>query len=265
MSVTEQSTGGLQKFEGELEAELIRQEQAERVRFDYSWLNAPFTLWVLSTLAIGGLSFWYSSYSANYSACRTDNRQVAKLFYELYDRRAKISTLSHIGANIGDLKSAIRILDAEQTYTFTEFKGKKLVELVFDLNAIVDRRNLLSDDERASNDGRAPSRRRALRQSKVRAIQENSPSPPDFSLKDRYWTLAFLRFSGSTAINPPEGILADGKAALEIADSGKVSELLQRTRTLATEFNDQQDFTYFVRKSGSEFITQCWMRALWPV
>ena len=51
-------------LEAELRAAEQNAEAAERGRRNWSWVNRPITLWLLSTVAVGILTFTYSQYQA---------------------------------------------------------------------------------------------------------------------------------------------------------------------------------------------------------
>src|SRR5215204_2059439 len=70
-----------------LETELHAAEQkaaaADRGRRNWSWVNRPITLWLLSTIAVGFLTFTYSQYSACRASLAVDSSRFARLSDEL--------------------------------------------------------------------------------------------------------------------------------------------------------------------------------------
>ena len=59
---------------------------AARGRRNWSWVNRPITLWLLSTVAVGVLSFTYSQYSACRASFAINSSRFARLSEELVFR-----------------------------------------------------------------------------------------------------------------------------------------------------------------------------------
>src|SRR5215216_3104205 len=109
-----------------LEAELRAAEQqvvaAERGRRNWSWVNRPITLWLLSTVAVGILTFTYSQYSACRASLAADSSRFARVSEELAARVAGIYGLTLV--NNVPVSNYLLILDPERHYLFSEFKGR---------------------------------------------------------------------------------------------------------------------------------------------
>jgi hypothetical protein len=70
-------------LEAELRAADQKVEAAARGQRRWSWVNRPITLWLLSTVAVGILTFTYSQYSACRASLATDSSRFARLSEEL--------------------------------------------------------------------------------------------------------------------------------------------------------------------------------------
>jgi hypothetical protein len=122
-----------------LEAELRSAEQeaeaAARGRRNWSWLNRPITLWLLSTVAVGILTFTYSQYSACRASLATDSSRFARLSEELVFRVGSIYGLTL--ANDVQASSYLLILDPDRHFLFSEFKGRVPNELVAEVKHLL--------------------------------------------------------------------------------------------------------------------------------
>jgi hypothetical protein len=122
-----------------LEAELEAAEQeaaaAGRAWRNWSWVNRPITLWLLSTVAVGILSFAYAQYSACRSSFATDSSRFARLSKELVLRIGGV-----YGAAISDNATAgfyLFVLDPDRQFLFTEFKGRLPNELAAEVKQLL--------------------------------------------------------------------------------------------------------------------------------
>ena len=122
-----------------LEAELHAAEQkaaaADRGRRNWSWVNRPITLWLLSTVAVGVLSFTYSQYSACRSSFAIDSSRFARLSEELMFRVGGISGVAL--ANNVQAGPYLFVLDPDRQFLFTEFKGRLPNELVAEVKQLL--------------------------------------------------------------------------------------------------------------------------------
>lgn len=122
-----------------LEAELRAAEQkaaaADRGRRNWSWVNRPITLWLLSTVAVGILTFTYSQYSACRASFAIDSSRFARLSEELVFRVGGI-----YGITLTDNAQAsayLLVLDPDRHFLFTEFKGRLPNELVAEVKQLL--------------------------------------------------------------------------------------------------------------------------------
>jgi hypothetical protein len=122
-----------------LEAELHAAEQkaqaAVRGQRNWSWVNRPITLWLLSTVAVGILTFTYSQYSACRASLAIDSSRFARLSEELVFRVGGIYGVTL--ANNAQASYYLLVLDPERHYLFTEFKGRVPNELVAEVKQLL--------------------------------------------------------------------------------------------------------------------------------
>ncbi len=122
-----------------LEAELhAAEQQAEAVargQRNWSWINRPITLWLLSTVAVGILTFTYSQYSACRAGLTIDSSRFARLSEELVFRVGSIHGVTL--ANNAPVSSYLFVLDPDRHYLFSEFKGRVPNELVAEVKHLL--------------------------------------------------------------------------------------------------------------------------------
>jgi hypothetical protein len=122
-----------------LEAELHAAEQkaaaADRGRRNWSWVNRPITLWLLSTVAVGVLSFTYGQYSACRASFAIDSSRFARLSQELVLRVGGIYGLTLVD-NV-QAGSFLLVLDPDRHFLFTEFKGRLPNELAAEVQQLL--------------------------------------------------------------------------------------------------------------------------------
>lgn len=112
-----------------LEAELQTAEiEARARRWSWGWVNKPITLWTLSTIAVGVLSFTYTQLSACQTRVNTDSARYLRLVEELSYRSGAIYGTAR-GADT-NIVAVVSVLDPGQTFLFTEFKDRLPNELV---------------------------------------------------------------------------------------------------------------------------------------
>lgn len=74
-----------------LDAELQAAEiEARARRWSWGWVNRPITLWALSTIAVGVLSFTYTQFSTCRARVDTDSARYMRLVEELSFRSGAI-------------------------------------------------------------------------------------------------------------------------------------------------------------------------------
>ena len=112
-----------------LEAELRTAESEARTRrWNWGWINKPITLWALSTIAVGVLSFTYTQFSTCQARVDTDSARYIRLVEELSFRSGAIYAAAR-GADT-NIEAFISVLDPGRTFLFTEFKDRLPNELV---------------------------------------------------------------------------------------------------------------------------------------
>jgi hypothetical protein len=112
-----------------LDAELrVAEIEARAHRWSWGWVNRPITLWVLSTIAVGVLSFTYTQFSSCRERVDTDSARYFRLVEELSFRSGAIYGTAH-GADTS-MAAVISVLDPGQTFLFREFKDRLPNELV---------------------------------------------------------------------------------------------------------------------------------------
>jgi len=122
-------------LEAELHAAEQQAEAAARGRRNWSWVNRPITLWLLSTVAVGILSFSYGQYSACRSNFAIDSSRFARLSQELAMRVAGIYGLTLVD-NV-QASSYLLVLDPDRHFLFTEFKGRLPNELAAEVKQLL--------------------------------------------------------------------------------------------------------------------------------
>jgi hypothetical protein len=122
-------------LEAELEAAEQQAEAADRGRRNWSWLNRPITLWLLSTVAVGILTFTYGQYSACRASLAIDTSRFARLSEELVFRVGGIYGVTL--ANNVQASTYLLVLDPDRHYLFSEFKGREPSELVAEVKQLL--------------------------------------------------------------------------------------------------------------------------------
>ena len=98
-------------------------------------MNRPITLWLLSTVAVGILTFTYSQYSACRASFAIDSSRFARLSEELTFRVGGISGLTLM--NNVQAGAYLLVLDPDRHFLFTEFKGRLPNELVAEVKQLL--------------------------------------------------------------------------------------------------------------------------------
>jgi hypothetical protein len=246
--------------------EIVLREGQKKSRLA-ALLNAPFTLWVFSALALGFLSYCFNNYSTCVNLQRTDNRQISKLFFEIHFRRDKISFLSNMGDSFESLQAATRRLDPEETYVFADFKEKKLVEIAFDLHTVISRWNLVSGTTAKMPPTTGSSGGEEKQNS---AFQSDFVEAPPFDLSSEYWSAVYFRFVNSAMGHSPHDVLQDAqvlmKAQLEKEEKEKRAlDIVGRLRLAANNLRNEPVFAAFLGPDESgEVISKCLERTFWP-
>ena len=122
-------------LEAELQAAEQKAEAADRGRRNWSWVNRPITLWLLSTVAVGILTFTYSQYSACRASLAIDSSRFARLSEELVARVGGIYGLTLMD-NV-QTGSYLLVLDPDRHFLFSEFKGRLPNELVAEVKQLL--------------------------------------------------------------------------------------------------------------------------------
>ena len=122
-------------LEAELHAAEQNAEAAARGRRNWSWVNRPITLWLLSTVAVGVLSFTYAQYSACRSSLAIDSSRFARLSEELVFRVGGIYGVTL--ANNVQASTYLLVLDPDRHFLFSEFKGRVPNELAAEVKQLL--------------------------------------------------------------------------------------------------------------------------------
>jgi hypothetical protein len=122
-------------LEAELHAAEQKAEAAARGRRNWSWVNRPITLWLLSTVAVGILTFTYSQYSACRASLAIDSSRFARLSEELVFRVGGIYGVTL--ANNAQASYYLLVLYPDRHFLFTEFKGRVPNELVAEVKQLL--------------------------------------------------------------------------------------------------------------------------------
>jgi hypothetical protein len=241
-----------------LEAELRSADQeaeaAARGRRNWSWVNRPITLWLLSTVAVGILTFTYSQYSACRASLAIDSSRFARLSEELVFRVGGIYGVTL--ANNAPASSYLLVLDPDRHFLFSEFKGRVPNELVAEVKLLLRKWHPSAVAEIAAADRRSGSYPKSKAVPSTVPLNEPGFTPPTtiaefvqqlltepddvFGLVDAW---IFMHLTLPRASNP-ESVAAVGTWA----------------RTLATTA-----LPYFDNsrgRLGSE--STCFKRAFWP-
>ena len=125
------------KLEDELEKAL---KKAEKPTWTWlSTLNQPIVLWVLSTLAVGFLTFTYTNYKTCRVAQDRDAERLQEIAFELTGRSEKIQPLWHSAlqghTNLSDIDlAAIKdAIDPNKNFVLSKFRGKWPIEFKLDI------------------------------------------------------------------------------------------------------------------------------------
>jgi hypothetical protein len=119
----------------ELQAADQKADAAARGRRNWGWVNRPITLWLLSTVAVGILTFTYSQYSACRASLAIDSSRFARLSEELVFRVGSIYGVTL--ANNALASDYLLVLDPDRHYLFSEFKGRVPNELVAEVKHLL--------------------------------------------------------------------------------------------------------------------------------
>lgn len=128
-------------FEAELETALADAGSiSSSGRWD--WLNMPFTIWLLSTVAVGLVAFSFSNYSACRVAQQNDNERLVRIVDEIKFRAVNLTVhMPQSGAipkpknlTLDEIHSAF---DPDVNYGFVEFKGMWSDQLSMELTRLL--------------------------------------------------------------------------------------------------------------------------------
>lgn len=147
----------LSGFEDYLEVELQKKNRGLFGRKTLDLLNQPFVLWVLSTLAIGFLSFSFTNYNSCRMEISSDKDRLSKDIAEITLRQLLFikSFPKEIDTEAG-LNKAKSLTDPEKTYFYKNFKGVKIIELAMDVTDIAGRWHLENETIKGYNYPKSP-------------------------------------------------------------------------------------------------------------
>ncbi len=97
-------------------------------RLGWGWVNKPITLWALSTVAVGLLSFVYSHFTDCTRRLETDIARYERLFSELATRTSTLYGIVY-QQDAPPTAGLMMALDPGQTYVYAEFKDKSVIEI----------------------------------------------------------------------------------------------------------------------------------------
>jgi hypothetical protein len=283
------------QFEESLQTSLLQQ----RKQRDWTWLNWPITIWAGSAIFLGLLGYVFNTYPSCVSSTQVDSRQGSKLLHEISERRKRINSAlcamddrrdaqatgpaparaaepdspdltpailpcpdASVPYTLDELKTAVRIIDPKQTYIFSEMQGKKFSELLFELETILLRWNVIA---RGST---------VTRPRTTEDFDRDSGNPPEFSMSHQYWVLAYYSFSASTEYERTSDLLDESRAFLadhwKMTDAEReesIKEMSKRFRLLALNWSPREDFDPFGEPSDTSAIIskgKCFQRLIWP-
>jgi hypothetical protein len=123
--------------------EVFRKEVQRELRPEESWpikvsalLNKPLTLWLLSSVFLGGLSWAYANWEEHRAARAETRAETRKLDIEVDGRLRRASTRLESAQNTVGLRDAIEMLD-EGTGIFPELENRSLEGLLTQLTWLV--------------------------------------------------------------------------------------------------------------------------------
>lgn len=212
------------KFDKEMQNSL----RADRSIFKFSGLNQPISIWFLSTIAIGLMTFSYT----NYSSCRinfdNDRERLSKIIVEANYRKDRIENMfPKKFKDENDLETAKRTIDPTNNFAISAFKGIYTIEIQSELANISKKWNLKDETWKGQKANFIPI---DLVQKQVDAI---------------YAVEFFTRFYGYK----PSGPNADE------------NEIIQR---YVNELKGQSGMTSDYWKAGWVSPPICIQRAIWP-
>ena len=129
--------------------------KTERTKPTSRWdfLDKPFTLWVLTTVAAGVIGFAFTNYSTCRSAQDRDSEDLERIVLEILGR-GRVWLNLQAGfiplATAENWETTNRdAFDASKNFVFSDFKDKSAVEITFRAQQILARWNLVRPDELA--------------------------------------------------------------------------------------------------------------------
>ncbi len=162
-------------LEAELHAAEQKAESAARGRRNWSWVNRPITLWLLSTVAVGILTFTYSQYSACRASLATDSSRFARLSEELVFRVGGISGVA-LRNNV-QADAYLFVLDPDRQFLFSEFKGRLPNELVAEVKQLLRKWHLSDAGEAGAPPGQGAPDPRSKAGPSTAPLNEPDPTP----------------------------------------------------------------------------------------
>ncbi|MGE5538543.1 MAG: hypothetical protein ACM30I_07980 [Gemmatimonas sp.] len=133
----------------------------------WAWINKPITIWILTTVAVGLLSFCYTNYSSCRTSLQTDNDRLDRLEAELtYRAGVLVGVVSSYASStkegteddtaeerIAERSTTLAVsMDPSVSYHFEEFRGKFPDEIAYEAGRIVSR--WYAAEARAADDER---------------------------------------------------------------------------------------------------------------
>jgi hypothetical protein len=254
-------------FEETLEAKLLAKEAGRR--WSWAWLNAPITLWALTTVAVGIISFFVTQNSKCSESLEADTTKFLKLSTEL---EVRVGELYGATASPGDFPgkraTTLYMLDPERNYILSEFKGKATSELVAEISLLY--RKWDTDAYTAWNHFRETDTAPKLLELEEQMTGNADPAKP-FSVRkyvERYADISVIAGTRLEELGFPEG---NAFRALDLINLWLVAQRL----LAAAPTNEAFDATWaWTRRLGTLIRNvpdfdlappyTCVQRSLWP-
>lgn len=109
------------------------------------FLNTPFGLWFLTTIAVGMLTWSYSQWQASQICEKENEQQLRQLYLEVAGRVEALDTLATAASDKRKFYEALPVLDDPKAFygvsfgIFPEYQGRSMRSLLFELQGLVEK------------------------------------------------------------------------------------------------------------------------------